>query len=476
MMLAGCNTDEISMANNAKANQPVPPRLIQAMTEKNMDLQSPILVRIFKQEAELEVWKQDRDGRFALLKTYPICRWSGDLGPKVREGDRQAPEGFYTISPAQMNPQSAYYLSFNTGYPNAFDQALGRTGGQLMVHGDCSSRGCYAMTDEQIAEIYSLGRESFFGGQRAFQLQAYPFKMTPINMAKHRNNPNMPFWKMIKEGYDQFEVTKQEPKVDFCEKKYVFNAIRAPNAKSDPVFNASAKCPAYAISDEVADAVREKQQQEQAETNKLISRGAPVARMNTGIDGGMNKVFAAKLPDGNTGLSEGGDGQGLSLLALSRAPGTIPSHVNPPKPKLTAEEERVVAAPVSAPATRVAAASPTQQPAQESEGWFSSLARKVGLGGSDTTASAPPPAAKPKAESKPAANQPIARATAAAPKQPEPKQAAAKPAAPALKPSVSEAPAQAAAAPAPAAKDATIAGAQPAVPSNSFESRFGAMK
>jgi murein L,D-transpeptidase YafK len=471
VMLAGCNTDEISMANNAKANQPVPPRLIQAMSEKNMDLQSPILVRIFKQEAELEVWKQDRDGRFALLKTYPICRWSGDLGPKVREGDRQAPEGFYTISPAQMNPQSAYYLSFNTGYPNAFDQALGRTGGQLMVHGDCSSRGCYAMTDEQIAEIYSLGRESFFGGQRAFQLQAYPFKMTPINMAKHRNNPNMPFWKMIKEGYDHFEVTKQEPKVDFCEKKYVFNAIREPNAKSDPVFNASAKCPAYAIPEEVADAVREKQQQEQAETNKLISRGTPVARMNTGIDGGMNKVFAAKLPDGNTGLSEGGDGQGLSLLALSRAPGTIPSHVNPPKPKLTAEEERVV----SAPATRVAAATPTQQPAQESEGWFSSLARKVGLGGSDTTASAPPPAAKPKAESK-SAPSPVARATAAAPKQAEPKQAAAKPAAPVLKPPVSEAPAQAAAAPAPAAKDATIAGAQPALPSNSFESRFGAMK
>ena len=126
-----------------------------------MDLQSPILVRLFKQEAELEVWKQDRSGRFALLKTYPICRWSGDLGPKVREGDRQAPEGFYTISPGQMNPQSAYYLSFNTGYPNAFDRALGRTGSQLMVHGDCSSRGCYAMTDEQIAEIYSLGRESF---------------------------------------------------------------------------------------------------------------------------------------------------------------------------------------------------------------------------------------------------------------------------------------------------------------------------
>ncbi len=228
VVLAGCNSDEISLANNAKANQPVSPKLVAAMAEKNMDLQSPILVRLFKSEAELEVWKQDRSGNFALLKTYPICRWSGDLGPKVREGDRQAPEGFYSISPAQMNPQSAYYLSFNTGFPNAFDRALGRTGSELMVHGDCSSRGCYAMTDEQIAEIYSLGRESFFGGQRAFQFQAYPFHMTAVNMAKHRNNPNMPFWRMIKEGNDHFEVTRHEPKVDFCEKKYVFDAAKAP--------------------------------------------------------------------------------------------------------------------------------------------------------------------------------------------------------------------------------------------------------
>src|SRR5436853_390167 len=153
------------------------------MTEKDMDLQSPILVRLFKQEAELEVWKQDRSGHFALLKTYPICRWSGDLGRKVREGYRQAPEGFYAITPGLMNPASAYYLSFNTGYPNAYDASLGHTGSQLMVHGDCSSRGCYAMTDEQIAEIYSLGRESFFGGQKSFQFQAYPFRMTATSSA-----------------------------------------------------------------------------------------------------------------------------------------------------------------------------------------------------------------------------------------------------------------------------------------------------
>ncbi len=480
VLLAGCNSDEVSLATNAKANQPVPPKLIQAMVEKDMDLNSPILVRLFKEEAELEVWKQDRSGRFALLKTYPICRWSGDLGPKVREGDRQAPEGFYAISPAQMNPQSAYYLSFNTGYPNAFDRALGRSGSQLMVHGDCSSRGCYAMTDEQIAEIYSLGRESFFGGQRAFQLQAYPFKMTPINMAKHRNNPNMPFWKMIKEGWDHFEITRQEPKVDFCEKKYVFDAIKAPNATRDPVFDASAKCPAYAIPDELADAVREKEQQEAAETVKLISKGTPVARLNTGIDGGMNKIFAARVPEGNTGLSEGGDGQSLSLLSMARAPGTIPATVNPPRAPsdnllLGAPQEPKIAAAAPAPATgptRVANAAPNAQ----SDGFFSNLARKVGIGGAaDATAStastagtAPLPPAKPKVIEAKRTETPH---PAAAPKA-EAKQAAAKPA---LKPSASDT-ASAAPAPAPAAKDSLVAGSAPIVSSNSFDSRFGAVK
>src|SRR6266567_3827402 len=359
LMLAGCNSDEIALATNSKANQPVPPKLVAAMTEKDMDLQSPILVRLFKQEAELEVWKQDRSGRFALLKTYPICRWSGDLGPKVREGDRQAPEGFYSISPGQMNPQSAYYLSFNTGYPNAYDQSLGHTGSQLMVHGDCSSRGCYAMTDEQIMEIYALGRESFFGGQKAFQFQAYPFRMTPINMAKHRNNPSMAFWKMIKEGYDHFEVTRQEPKVDFCERKYVFDATKAPDAKRDPVFDASAKCPAYVIPEDVASAVREKQARDEAEYAKLVSKGTPVARMNTGIDGGMNKIFAAKIPEGSTGLSEEAEGSTLQMLAMSRAPGTIPGTVNPPKPNFAAtasaqQEEPVVAVAAPAANTRVA--------------------------------------------------------------------------------------------------------------------------
>jgi len=465
--LAGCNSDEISLANNAKANQPVPPKLVADIAAKDMDLQSPILIRLFKQEAELEVWKQDRSGQFSLLKTYPICRWSGDLGPKIREGDRQAPEGFYSISPAQMNPQSAYYLSFNTGFPNAFDKALGRTGSELMVHGDCSSRGCYAMTDEQIAEIYALGRESFFGGQRAFQLQAYPFRMTPVNMAKHRNNPNMPFWKMIKEGYDHFEVTRHEPKVDFCEKKYVFDAAKSPNATREPVFDASAKCPAYVIPDEIADAVREKQQADEAATASLIAKGTPVARLNTGIDGGMNRVFASKLSNGNTGLSESSDGPSLDLFA--RAPGTIPATVNPPR----ASNGTSVATNISTPATRVASAGPAEG--------FGSLIRRLG-GSADTTASA---AATSTVAPKPRAD--IKRAEAPArPPAPGPKIAAAKTDS---KPGVKSEPTQASGAglkpsisdnvgapSAPAVSTGLVAGSQPIMSSASFDSRFSAVK
>jgi len=250
--LTGCNTDGTQMMPG-RAMAPLSDKMVAELDSKNMDKGSPILVRLFKSEAELEVWKQDRSGQFALLKTYPICRWSGDLGPKVKEGDRQAPEGFYPITPGQMNPNSSYYLAFNRGYPNAFDKSLGRTGSNLMIHGDCSSRGCYAMTDEQISEIYALGRESFFGGQKAFQVQAYPFRMTPENMAKHRNSKHMAFWKMIKEGYDHFEVTRQEPKVSVCERHYVFNAV-APGGADKPLnFSPAGKCPTYEIPAAIAD-------------------------------------------------------------------------------------------------------------------------------------------------------------------------------------------------------------------------------
>jgi hypothetical protein len=276
---------------------------------------------------------------------------------------------------------------------------------------------------------------------------------------------------MIKEGNDHFEVTKHEPKVDFCEKKYVFDAVKAPNATRDPVFEASAKCPPYVIPDDIAEGVRQKEQADDAEMARLAAKGTPVARMNTGIDGGMNKVFAAALPNGDTGLSEGGQGQSLSLVR-ERLPGTIPmDHVNPPhSPSESllagAPEEPKIAAPApTAPATRVASAAPAEQ----SGGFFSNLARKVGLGGAaaDTTASAPPPPVptKPKAEAR--------RSAPRSAKPGETKQAAAKPA---LKPSVTDHSSTAAAAPAPAAQNSVVAGAQPIMPANSFDNRFSATK
>src|SRR6202161_2398669 len=187
----GENLCENSDRLPAKATKGLPPELLAVLRQKKMPKYSPVVVRVFKEEAELEVWKQDITGHFQILKTYPICRWSGDLGPKFQEGDRQAPEGFYSITPGLMNPNSNYYLAINTGFPNAYDKANGRNGALLMIHGDCSSRGCYAMTDEQIGEIYSLARESFLGGQQSFQIQAYPFRMTPANLARHRTSPHI---------------------------------------------------------------------------------------------------------------------------------------------------------------------------------------------------------------------------------------------------------------------------------------------
>ncbi|MFZ1884118.1 MAG: hypothetical protein WAU53_11115 [Rhodoplanes sp.] len=286
--LTGCQTDEL--AHSSRAMQPLSSETRALIASKNMSVESPILVRIFKEESELEIWKKDYSGRFVRLKTYPICRWSGDLGPKIRQGDRQAPEGFYTITPGQMNPNSNYYLAFNLGFPNAFDRAHGRSGAFLMVHGNCSSAGCYSMSDAQMAEIYALGREAFLGGQKSFQVQAYPFRMTPLNLARHRNNPHFAFWRMLKEGNDHFEVTRQEPKVDVCERRYVFNATAA----SGP-FYATGSCPSYRVPESVAAAVQEKHEQDEQQFAALVTRGTQTVAVHTGSDGGMHPAFVAKL-------------------------------------------------------------------------------------------------------------------------------------------------------------------------------------
>ena len=279
----------------AKATEELAPQLLSLLEQRKMPKRSPILIRIFKEESELEVWKQDTTGRFELLKVYPICRWSGDLGPKVSEGDRQAPEGFYGITPGQMNPNSNYYLSINTGFPNAYDRSNDRHGAFLMIHGDCSSRGCYAMTDEQIGEIYSLARESFLGGQPSFQIQAYPFRMTPTNLARHRTNPHMAFWKMLKIGNDHFEATHLEPKVDVCDRHYVFDAQQPPKGSTPLTFDPTGKCPAFVVNPQIARAALGKQHADEVQYAQLVKANVAVAPIHSGLDGGMNRVFLAQI-------------------------------------------------------------------------------------------------------------------------------------------------------------------------------------
>jgi murein L,D-transpeptidase YafK len=222
---------------------------LRQMESLNMDRAAPVLIRIYKEENTLEVWKQDRNGKFAPLNSYPICKFSGNLGPKLIQGDHQAPEGFYDITPGQMNPNSSEYLAFNTGFPNAFDRSLGRTGSFLMVHGGCRSVGCYAMTDYAMGEIYGLVDEAFKGGQEKVQLQAFPFRMTAQNLARHAGDPNMPFWAMLKAGSDAFLTTERPPRVAVCDRRYVFNPVVGSDL--DP----SAPCPVDINSRAVAEAI-----------------------------------------------------------------------------------------------------------------------------------------------------------------------------------------------------------------------------
>jgi murein L,D-transpeptidase YafK len=501
--LAGCDTDG-GVLPSGRALAPLSDKMLAEIEQKNMTKESPILVRIFKEESELEVWKQDNSGSFALLKSYPICRWSGELGPKIKLGDRQAPEGFYTITPGQMNPNSNYYLAINTGFPNSYDRANGRTGEFLMIHGDCSSAGCYAMTDEQIAEIYALARESFFGGQKAFQIQAYPFRMTPLNMAKHRDSPSMAFWKMIKEGYDHFEVTHQEPRVDVCDKHYVFDAA-APNGPASSLkFSPVAKCPAYEVPQEIATPVRDKQRRDDEQVAQLISRGTPTVPVRTGTDGGMNPVFMAAV------IANGGTETRIEARSI---PGSIPANIRPPGPaspvmgettgstmSLASTESRP--APAPRPATQTAAAgggsgglfgglfsssgddgAKSTNKSSESGGVFDKMSRLVGLHGSDpaadATATAKPAPAKTQTASAAAGAvrpKPQVQPQAQTATQPDAKTDAKTATASASKPQA--APQQPGDQPQPtetASNGNLLHGAQATVPAGSFDSRWGAM-
>ena len=220
------NSDRALFQSLYRTGQPLPgtpdltrfgARLDQAGVKPGM----PVHLRIYKLESEVEVWVQRQD-RFELFETYPICMWSGRLGPKLKEGDRQAPEGFYTVSKDGLNPNSAHHLSFNLGFPNTYDQSKGRTGSFLMVHGGCASIGCYAVTDGVVDEIWALVTAALDNGQERIPVHAFPFRMTERNLWLRRGDRWAGFWRDLKQGHDLFERDHMPPKVSVCEERYVF--------------------------------------------------------------------------------------------------------------------------------------------------------------------------------------------------------------------------------------------------------------
>lgn len=196
-------------------------KLTDRLAEAKLTLGAPVLVRIFKRESVLELWMQS-GGRFKLFASYPVCRWAGELGPKISRGDRQAPEGFYTVSKKQLNPASRWHRSFNLGYPNLFDKTHGRTGDFIMVHGGCSSAGCFAVTNEAVGEIWRLVTAALGKGQTRFQVQSFPFRMTDANLALYKGHRWHGFWQDLKPGHDHFERTGFPPKIRVCGGRYAF--------------------------------------------------------------------------------------------------------------------------------------------------------------------------------------------------------------------------------------------------------------
>jgi murein L,D-transpeptidase YafK len=187
-------------------------------------LGDPVHVRILKREKRLEVYLRGAAGRFERFRSYDICRFSGELGPKLREGDRQAPEGFYRVSRKQLNPSSRHHLAFNLGFPNAYDRQLGRTGSALMVHGGCSSIGCFAITDESVDEVYAMVEAALERGQGAVDVHVFPFALTGTALAAQGGHTWLDFWRNLKDGYDLFEAEGVPPRVAACRGEYRFGA------------------------------------------------------------------------------------------------------------------------------------------------------------------------------------------------------------------------------------------------------------
>lgn len=185
-------------------------------TEKNLDYNSnfKIIFRAFKSEGIFEVWVKTSN-QYILLKEYPICSSSGELGPKRKQGDYQVPEGLYYID--RFNPYSNFYLSLGINYPNSSDKILGEKGnlgGDIFIHGSCVTIGCIPLTDSFIKEVYIIAVEAKSKGQAKIPVYIFPTRMSEANFSKikenQKDNSIIKLWEQLKNAYNNFEKNKTE--------------------------------------------------------------------------------------------------------------------------------------------------------------------------------------------------------------------------------------------------------------------------
>lgn len=222
-LLPSCGERAKGQGRDREVKAKIEKDLKTELEEKGFKLGSQLFIRAYKEERVLELFLKKKNSQtFELFRTYPIAAASGSLGPKLVEGDGQVPEGFYFVTPAAMNPNSAFHLSFDIGYPNAYDRAHDRTGTYIMIHGSNVSIGCLAMTDEKIEEIYTIADAALNAGQPFFRVHIFPFRMTDARMSKAADNEWIEFWKNLKTGHDLFEKNKTPPNVTVSDKLYIF--------------------------------------------------------------------------------------------------------------------------------------------------------------------------------------------------------------------------------------------------------------
>jgi murein L,D-transpeptidase YafK len=208
----------------------VEPSLKRALATADLRYGAPVFVRVLKEENELELWMESAVGKpWKLFRKWKIANYSGTLGPKLKEGDMQAPEGFYEVGLKQLNPMSRFHLSFNIGYPNAYDRHHGRTGSLIMVHGSNVSIGCFAMTDPVIEEVYLLVEAALKKGQKAVPVHVFPFRMSEERLVRAEAEVSKwaRFWREeLRPGYEAFEKTGVPPGIQVVVGRYQVSAVK----------------------------------------------------------------------------------------------------------------------------------------------------------------------------------------------------------------------------------------------------------